>query len=288
MRMEVKGGVFLDLLDGAMAAGQEEGLMKLDKSKWLLKTMSEDDVVLFACRVLSDAMKSYDEGDVEALGIRYNAMQDAIPSREDNVLIEFDETDGGSHKLHVAQGGYDAGLTMTDPEFIEGKVDRAPSIDHAVVIEGDLDVFSDFIKKADNIVDSSWFMLSPRPEGLYMYSEKDNQDLVRKADWDQFNNVSINWGKGFTKDETDMSHPDILNPSQDKGCDGIFSMEHAKALSYISDKGRLCLDNHTPLKMVFDLPSGVDASYYFCPRIPSTDSIATLPDDVSEERMVYE
>lgn len=287
MRMEIKGGTFLDLIDGAKAAGREEGLMKLGPSKWVLKTLSEDDVILFACRVTSDAMKSYDQAGVEKLGIRYGALEDAIPSRKENVLVEFDQTSGGSHKLHVAQGGYDAGLTLTDPEFIEGKTDKNPNIEHAVMVEGELDVFSDFIKKADNIVGASWFMISPRPEGVYLYSEKDNQDLSRKIEWDSFENSSVNWNKGFTHDNSNINHDDLINPPEDNGVDAIFSLDYAKDLNYISDKGRIYFDNHAPLKMVFDLPAGVDASYYFSPRIPTSDSIATLPDGVSEKRMEY-
>ena len=287
MRMEIKGGTFLDLLDGAQATGREEGLMKLGPSKWVLKTISENDVVMFACRVTSDAMKSYEQGNVDTLGIRYGAMEDAIPERKENVLIEFAQTKGGSHKLHVAQAGYDAGLTLTDPEYIEGKADQNPSMDHAVTIEGKLDIFSDFIKKADNIVGSSWIMLSPRPEGLYMYSEHDNQDLSRRVDWDDFDNVSIGWETGYTPEQTGLDHDQALNPQRDKGVDSIFSMDWAKSLNYISKKGRIYLDNHAPLKMVFDLPAGVDASYFFSPRIPTQDSLASLPDDVSEDRMRY-
>jgi hypothetical protein len=287
MRMEIKGGVLLDLIEGAQGTGREEGLMKMSKSKWVLKTVSKDDVILFACRVTSDAMKEYSQGGIENLGFRYGALRDAVSSRQDNVLLEFDETSGGSRKLHVVQSGYDAGLTLTNPEYIEGKTDKNPSIDYAVCIEGDLDVFSDFVSRCDSIVGGGWFMVSPRPEGLYMYSEEDNQDLYRKVDWDDFDNVSINWGAGFDPGDVGVGHDNAVVPEESKACDTIFSMDWAKDLNYLSDKGRLYLDNHAPMKMVFDMPDGVDATYFFSPRIPTSDSVATLPDSVSDERVSY-
>lgn len=262
----------LDIIDAAQAAQDDEGIMRLKDDRWVMKVVDEGTVVMFAVRVTEEAMEEYTKGEYEKLGVRFPGIKDSIFTKTENVEMEVLD-----HKLHVRQQGYDAGLALTDPQYVSGDAQHAPDVTWAVEATGDISFIKDFVKRADSIIGASSFSISPRPNHLYLYAEEDNEDLVKKYPWEDFDDFWIDWSVGG---EPPGSGGNI--PAQDKACDTILSIDYAKELKFIEDEGTIHVDNHTPVKILFDTMDGVDASYFFSPRISSDDVRSCMPDSAAE------
>lgn len=262
----------LDIIEAAQAAQPEEGIMHLKDDRWVMKVVDESTVVMFACRVNKKAMEEYRKEGWDKIGVRFPKVKDSIYSSSENVEMEVVD-----HKLHVRQQGYDAGLGMVNPEYVAGNVQSAPDLEWPVEATGDISFIKDFVKRSDKIVGGSSFIISPRKNHLYLYSERDDQKLVKKYPWDDFDSVSINWELG-----DDPPGSGGVYPGEQKACDTVLSIEFAKALKFIEDEGTLHIGNHVPLKLLFDTMEGVDASYFFSPRISTEDTRSTTPNDSVE------
>lgn len=274
MHIEMNGGDIKDLLKAAESC-RHEGVMLLKDGKWLLKTIGPDQALMFNTRVTKKAMESYDNGGAEKMGIKYKSILNSINSSNKDVRIEAD-LGSGAHKLKVTQGGFTAGLTLVNTDYVEGVGQGVPSVDWPVEVEGDVSFLRDFIDRADTIVGQDYFFVSPREEGLYLYTEKDNQDLVMRKEWDSFKTSIVDWDKGSPSDEADGND---LNPPEDKGTDAVFSLNWADAIRFIESEAKFRFGNHSPMHVVFNTDSGIDASYFLAPRFQIESESWALSND---------
>lgn len=272
MFQKIDGGLLLDLVDASVATLQPEGVMLLKDDRWIMKVRDESNVLMFATRVTKEAMEEYSKTDYERLGIRFDSLKDSVFSKSDSVELEVVD-----HKLHVRQQGYDASLSMTDPEYVSGVAQKVPQVDWCVEAEGDLSFIKDFVKRADKILGASSFSISPRENNLYLYAEHDGEELTKKYPWSDFESVEINWDIG---EDPPGSGGNV--PGESKAADTILAIDYAKDLTFIDDEGTLFVDNHTPIKLLFDTREGVDASYFFSPRISNDDIRSTMPNEAAD------
>lgn len=262
----------LDIIDAAESTYQDEGVMVLKDDRWLMKVVDEANVVMFAVRVTKDAVEEYRKTDYDKIGVRFGGLQESIFTKTEPVEMEVKK-----HRLHVRQQGYEAKLAMTDPQYVSGVAQKAPNLDWCVEIGGDISFIKDFVKRADKIIGPGAFSISPREHALYLYAEADNESIVKRKPWDEFDDTTINWDQGEAPPDSGG-----FNPSEHKACDTILSVDYAKDMEFIRDEGKVFIDNHSPIKILFDTVDGVDSSYFFSPRISNEDKHSSTPNDAVE------
>jgi hypothetical protein len=273
MKLNISGGLLRGIIDGVLSTGRPEAVMMLKDNRWMIKMVDAGNVVMFACRVEHKAMETYDKGDETQIGVDFESLDDSVYSKSSKVEMEVDTTKGGSRKVIVRQNGYDAGIPLIDPEYVEGVTHNVPQLDWAVEVEGDISFIKDYVKRADKVTGQSYFMISARGDGIHLYTEKDTKDLHATFEWDQFDDYSINWEDG------NYDGGQQKNPPEAKAVDTILSMEHAKSLDFMGEEGKLFLDNHVPMKLLFTGTEGVDSSYFFSPRVDKESAVLRLPSD---------
>lgn len=280
MKMTIDGGLLLDLLKASEAVVEgepKECLMELHDDRWVMKVKDASDVLMFACRVGREAMEEYTKTTRDEIGFDIQKVQDAIGTRTEPVTLEVIEKKG-TVPLSVRQQGFDARIGLVNTDYVEAATDKVPNIDYAVSATGDLSWLTGFVNRADKLIGGESYIISPRQGMLYLYAGADTDSMSLSYHWDDFDDYSIDWSKGFQHDNYGV------DPETEQGVDALFSIDWTKAMEMVSDEGTVFIDNHAPLKILFDLGDGVDASYFISPRIPTGDSIETLPEDVKKER----
>lgn len=276
MMFKMNGGELEDMIDGASVTYNDEGVIKFKDDRWMLKAVDESNVLMFAALVPAGAMDQYDHGGVEEIGVRFEKITAAIGSSTDPVEVELD-AGAGTHKLHVRQGGYDAGVGLLNPDTITGVANNAPDVPHAVEIEGDISFIDEFAGRLDGMIGSSSFLISAREDGIYLYGEGDTDDLLKYVGWDQFDNWSIDWSVA------QYSENNGIDPEEEKQVNTTISMDYIKSMDFLKDEGRLSLGNDVPCRFVFEYDSGVMGSFFLAPRLPSESTRTRIPEDAIEQ-----
>lgn len=267
------------VVKGAKATGRPEAVIWLKDDRWLMKCISKSDVVMFGAAITDKVMDDYERGDMDELGIGLDKMDSFLASRnDDKVTVELIETKAKVHKLELSCGNSGIGIPVIAPEYVEGKAQQAPDIDYCVSFTGDIKFLTNFVKESDNVVGSSSFMISPREGLMYLYSVADDTDNWERKHWEDFDDYSIDWSKGFYE----ADH--YKNPEEDHAVDSMLSVDWFKGIELISDEGTVFVDNHAPVKILFDTEEGMKASYFVSPRIAADGEVSRLPNRIVKDR----
>lgn len=286
MKMEIEAGLLLDVFKGARSAGVDEGVMKFKDEYWVMKCHGDENVNLFAARAPSQCMDLYEPGGIDKLGLDFNKIENFVSSRNDTISLEAEDM-----TLHIEDEYTHARLATIRPDAVGGNASALPKNDHEVKYYGDFNEIMKFIDKAENVIGSDDFMMSPREEGLYLYASGDNGDLDHFKPWDDIvagdsvsSSLDIDWSVDNQVDED--GNPKMgssLVPSVDKGMDCKMSIDFTNNIEVLADQCQICLANHAPMKLLFDLGNGLKTSYFQAPRISEQAGIDTMPDSVIEK-----
>lgn len=271
MKLKINGGL-LDDLFSAPNVVQDEGVMVLKENHWLIKSRGPSDVLMAAVMCPRDAMEEYDTRGVDKVGVRFQPIRNFIKSKSQDLEMEY--TNKGQFRL--SQGTTTVRITGVEPEYVSGYMSEGPSIDYAVTATGDVSPFKNFFDMADNVVGSDQFLICARDEKLYLYSFEDQNDIVEKIDWDDFDEHSIDWSKGLS------SAKSAVDPQEDNAADSMFSVDVAEDIKWVEDEATLYLDNNAPAKFVFTTEEGAKISYIMAPRLSESGEPPTLPEEERE------
>lgn len=258
MKIQIEQKKLYNILKGVEAVDQDETVLKLKDDRWLIMCRSESDVVMYGSVVPEDCMEDYERGDMAKVGINTSPILDYISKSSDTVTLSLEESSGGVRKLKMSKGkGGAIEMPMINPEYITGVMADSPSLEWEVEFTGDVSFLEDFISRSDNIIGSGSFIISPREDKLYLYSEYDDSSTYEKIDWDEFDDVE--------------SVSDVRT---------MLSVEWASALYFMRDEANIQIGDNIPMKIIFDLGDGAKSSYIICPRIDSDDNTSKVPDRV--------
>lgn len=281
MKMTVSSEIIGDMIDGVKSVGEknDEGVLRVKDYGVLLMTKGSSNVILFANRIESEAMEEYQVGEFNELGIKFDKLDDAINNKGDDIALEVVEDQFGGHKLSVSQGGYTYTLNIVNPDTIEGNPQDAPNLDYAVEAKGDIGQLQEFATKADSVLGAGSFIIRPNENNLIMYSERDGEYMDKIYSWDEFESYTLDWDKAL---EIEKTTSQLVDPQKEKAVESVFSVDFFKELNLLSDDGTVFVENEAPIKIVFDTPDGVSASYILTPRIPTDGEVSTVPDEIAK------
>lgn len=274
MKLKINGGDLKDVIDSLQGTLNDDAVFKFKEDRILIKSADPGGNMMVAVLIPEDAMDTYDKGNLDKMGFDLETMDNFLASKTKPFSISYD-----GDKLHYAQDGMKLSTRGIEPDYVEGKVDSTPQLDYAVEFEGDVSWIFDFIKRLDSTVGTDHWFISPRDGAIYVYGEKDDTSMSDFEHWEDFDDYSIDWSKARIPD--DVNVPD---PEEEHVTTNIYSLNYAKNFNKVSDHATVYLDNHGPIRIVFETDAGVKISTILTPRIPSNDGRATLPDGVAEER----
>lgn len=276
MELEMKSSILKDCIDAISATKNDDALITLKDDRWIVKSVGPSDVIMAGLRVTTDGMEHYDRRGAEEVGLVIEPLQKFLSSAGDTVRLEYTE----KGRFVASSDNSTIRFTGVVPDSVMGHMSKAPSKDYPVEVYGDMGVMSDFMSRADKIIGTDHFMLSPREEGLYTYAEKDNNDTWDLFEWEDFDNHSIDWSIA------DDDGPSDIDPVSDKAIDSMYSLDVAQNIKFSGYDARLHMSNHGPFKLLLDAHDGVSISYMMAPRVSKSGGIMKLPDEVRQDNAV--
>jgi len=290
MRLKMNGGDLEKLLKSVKGTERDECLIEFKEDRVVTKAADAGGSMMVAALIPEDAMEEYEQGNLQTsdgeenkLGIHVDRLINFIQSSSSNVLFEIDDQ---THKITYSQEGAELQTRGIVPDAVEGKTNKVPGMEWSCQFTGDIKWLFDFWDRLDNIVDTSSWMISPRDGAIYVYGERDDTSLSEYQHWEDFDDYNIDWDTARTPSDVGKgsAHTGVSDPSEDHGVDSIFSLDYAKSFNRVRDKATVYLDNHAPIRILFETDNGVKISVILSPRIPSSDSRASLPEDVDQNR----
>lgn len=272
MRQVINSGDMLSAIEAGESAYVDEGVMVLKESKWMMKTISADKVILAAVLVPEDAVDEYEKGAEDYVGLQFDHFYNFIESKTSSLEIQVD-----GREMHLYEGDDHVRLATIDPEAVSSGIPSAPDLTYEVKATGDISSMMSFFNKIKNYNEDASVMISPRDEGMYMYADGDNWMLDRMVEWDSFDDYNIDWeaNKG-------NENPHGINPPEDEGVDVIQGVQNLLDITKPDNEATIYIANHMPTKLLFELDSGIKISYIISPRLSDDDERMTLPDRVIE------
>lgn len=269
MKLTIDSDILSDVSNGAQTTGLEEGLFEFKKSGIRLQCSGGDSVVAFAAKIPKEAMQRYELEEEIEFGLEFSKIDGFIGSSGSMITIE---TDGSG--ITMSDGQFTVELATIQPQYVEGTMDKLPSIDYEVTIKDQPDFLTDFIKRAKNIFDPSTYVFGARDEGVYVYSEDDNSRADTFVEWEDFDDYILNWDANNSADKPGAT------PAEDHAMDVRMSMDFTSNLKSLGDESILRFSNQGPMKWVFSSDGGVKMSYFQAPRMSDERGTDVIPDSV--------
>ena len=269
MKATINSDILSDVSDGAQTTGLEEGLFEFMEDGLRLQCSGGDSVVAFAAKVPQEAFDEYKLDQEVQFGLGFDKIDGFISSG--NVPITL-ETDGTG--ITMSDGQFTAEMATVQPQYVEGTMDKLPRIDYEITIKDQPDFLTDFIKRVGNLFDPSTYILGAREEGVYVFSQNENNRADTFVEWEDFDDYIINWEAGNVGD--DGTH----NPETDEAMDVRMSMDFTKSLKSLGDEAILRFSNQGPMKWVFSADGGVKMSYFQAPRMSDEHGADIIPEEV--------
>lgn len=274
MQMQISADSIAHTAEAVKTTGHYEGLIQLMDDRWMITSEGSASVILAAVLVPEESMEVYDRKGYEAIGVNMDKLLKFV-KRTDSELVNLwmdkrtlniEENDGNTH----------AEIATIDTDSISGRTDKALNIEHEVRLQSNFDFITDFIDKADDIVNSDSYIIGCRDDGLYLYSEYDNGRIDDFYSWDEFDEVEIDWE---VNNYRDIGH----QPAEDRAIDVILGSDFTKELYHPEDTAHISIGNHFPMRLLYETEGGIKISYFQTPRLPSSeDTTRIIPSKVIE------
>lgn len=260
MELTINSGDLQDALEAIDISGRDKAVMALNEDNWIIKSSDPANVLMAAVLVPKSAMGTYNPGGYESVGLPVGRMDDFIEGRSDLITMRMEE-----RALHVDDGNTHARLATVNPDAVEGHMPSVPNIEYEVTFTSSVDLIKNFVRKADNVLNTSFYFISARESGLYLYTEGDNGQIDRYNSWDDFDNYEIDWSVG------NDGPTGSLDPETHKGTDCIMSTDFTSDIKKIDDDSVISIGNHIPLRVLYDKSGnssgGMKISLMQTPRI---------------------
>lgn len=277
----MSGNKLTDILSAA-SSYRDEGLIKIKDDRILIKVMDPSESGQFACLIPETATYGFEPRGVNSIAVNYELLSDFIPNTDEDVILEYEQYNN-VNKLSVRYGESEVRVGTIPQDEVADVQASIPDFDMPVKFVADPDILFEFTSKCNKIGIPD-FMISPREGTFYLYGRKDDNEVIERIPWEDFNSYDIDWSKGNIPE--DFNNPP--NPSETHAVDVILSRELVEAMAFWTDRAMFHIDNHMPIKAVFEDEDGIKVSWLLAPRIPEDKQSGTLPDNVIQERGLEE
>lgn len=280
MRLKMNAKELYSVLNSADKYNSE-GLFNLTSRGMLCRVHDASNTALYAMFIPEDAADEWEAGQFPKIGLEFDNLLDFLPNKDQPVVLEVKEVEGRLYKMIMHSGNREVRIPLLDPDTVEGAPDQIPDLDHPVHIKNEFGFFADFIsdfKKMGSSSSSGAYCTSARDGMFYLWGKNDDQELIERIHWEDFDEYEIDW------DKASPSEVGQSNPSEDHAIDAFMSADFTADISIGGDETHIYLGNHYPMKVVSHFESGVRQSWTIPPRIPAEDERATLPERVITDR----
>lgn len=271
MKFQMEGREIYNIFDSADKLSTDEAVVKFKDDRWLMKGKDGSNTILFAVMVPEDAMKQYQKRGIDRIGARFGPIKDFTPKNSQLCTFEFKDS-----KLHATDGDFSAKMPTTAINAVKYPVEKVPSVDAPIVIQGDLDKIMDAVTRIENITGTDHVFISARENNIYVWGKHDASSADKVIPMEEFDNKQVDWSKASDSEIADY------DAEKDKRTETIMSIELLKSIKQIADEGTFYLGNHNPMKFVFESEAGVKMSWIITPRIPSPDKRSSIPQEIIE------
>lgn len=278
----IMSGEKLNNIFNSASQYRDEGLVKINEEQILIKVMDPSEAAQFACLIPNDAMYEFDNRGVNEIAISYDTLTDFIPSTDDEVKLIYEDFNN-VNKLVVMHEGSETRVPTIDKGDVPDVQTSIPTFDMPVEITSEPNFLMDFISKC-NTINTDNFMISPREKILYLYSERNDNELIERIPRENFTDYDIDWNKGNVPEDI----PNATNPAETHEVDVTLSTELTGDMQFWTDAAVFQIDHHMPFKTVFEDEDGIKVSWMIAPRVPTEGQSMTLPDNVIQQRGLEE
>lgn len=259
------------------ATDDTEFVMDLEDDHWIVYSKDQANVIFTSVLVPHTAMAEYDRNNYDTIGVDGDKIKGFIQSKNDWIELEMME-----RTLNIDDGDVSADLATIDPEAVSGRVNKAPDIEHEVIVEGGFDRIISFVERAQSVLNTGNYYIGGREDGVYLYTSGDNGKMSQRIPWDEFDGYELDWS--VDNDPPGNGH----QPAEDHAFDCIMGIEYTKSLNTLDGNVKMALGNHMPLRLLYyDLDddnneTGIKVNYYQTPRI-NDSGMSKIPDKIIEE-----
>lgn len=276
MKATLESNELYNILD-ATSDARDEAVFVLKKNAILLRAQDASNTYLYSAYIPDDAMEEYSPGEHPKIGFNVEKLKSICPSNSNNVTLYMD----GRH-LCLKKEGRTYKTGAIDPDTVEGHQINTPDINNPVTIKSDMEWFSTFTKEAENYVysgDGGAVYISAREGAIYLWSRKDDDEIVDYTHWEDFDEYGIEWNDATPDQKGAMG----IKPQEEKVIESIIDSSFANDIQVFGDDAVLELGCGMPLKAVTETEPGVKHSWIIPPRYPTNSQIERTPESVIEK-----
>lgn len=274
MKMKIRADLLYDVLKAAEAY-REEGVLNLTNRGILLRVHEHSNTAIYNAFVPGSAMEEWNPGEHPRLGMDFEHFLNFIPNKKQEITLTVDQDNpsGPKYKLKVQNREYT--LPIIGPDTVNGNPEKVPDLDCHCKFKVEWNWISDFIGDLRKILsnkDSGHMYFSPRERGMYLWGYEDHSEVMDFMHWEDLDDVTLEW------DEMEQDADGGLNPPEDHGADTIMSIPFIWNIVVPTDKVRVEMDNHYPMKFVSERDEGIKQSWIIPPRFPTEETEYSLPE----------
>jgi len=280
MRVKAPANEIRDVLKAASDL-RDESVLNLRSEGILIRVEDESQTSLYSSFIPSDVLSEYDTGEHPRIGIYNDEMANALPSGDQDVVIEFD--DG---KFSIIAGPREYTLPPIDPDQVKGDPEKVPDLTLPVsaIFNNDSTIMN-FVDEAHKYVynqNGGGFFISANEGALYLWSKKDDYKLKEVIHWEDLEEYSIAWDDASKDSKGSVP----IDPQEEKRIEALLSLELVRPIELVGDKIEISWGNGMPLKAVTESEKGIKHSWIIPPRFPTNTETKKIPDSVIAERAV--
>lgn len=282
MKVKMDAKELYEVLDAA-AGYRDEALLNFMDGGILTRVREYSDTSIYSCLIPKDVMEEYEQGEYDGLGVDIERLKDFVPKKETPVTLEL-----VNHKLHISHGNREYTMSLINPEDVNGVPDQVPDIDLGIKVFGETDWLIDFANESYSKIfnnEHSGMYIAVKGGMLYLWSNYDDTEMSEAHHLEDFDDFKADWQNCANKDKVKEGGRELnYLPKDDQELHLIVSTQFLKPISKIDGDSRVEFDNHSPLKVVTETESGIKHSWMIPPRLPSTNTRATVPDSIIKDR----
>lgn len=220
-------------------------------------------------------MEEWKPGEYSRVGMDFEKFLNFIPKSQDEMILEIDADHSSGPKFKLIVGNREYTLPIIGPDTVQGNPEQVPDLDCHCKFKVEWDWISDFIGDLRNILsnkEGGQMYFSPRERGIYLWGYEDHSEVLDFRHWEDIEDVTVEW------DEMEQDADGGLNPPDDHGADTIMSIPFIHNIIVPTDKVRVEMDNHYPMKFVAEREEGIKQSWIIPPRFPTEETEYSLPE----------
>lgn len=262
------------IINGVTQLQISEVKLQLKDDRVLLRAKDPADALLYAARMDQSFFEEYNRGDFSEVGVEVDPLLSTLEKMDGSTKITYAAGEDSLNRVAIKGRNDVVRFGGIDPEYVQSGIEAVPDLDFPVVGTLDSSVMDDFTGKASGIIGSTDCIIRHRGEGLDFYSEKDGNDVYRRAESPKFEL------KQFVKEHRATLLDHQRGMDADDVSESVFGMDFISGIPFESDGVEISLGNDQPIRFVYEMYDGVSVSWIVTPRIPGASDRRSIPEGI--------